>query len=67
MKSQELVEILKKRLPSKQFKWQFDKKTDRVRLDHTGLNKGMDISLPDIISRYGQRKRGSNRRSCLYD
>lgn len=56
MKSQELVEILKKRLPSKQFKWQFDKKTDRVRLDHTGLNKGMDISLPDIISRYGQRK-----------
>lgn len=56
MKSQELVEILKKRLPSKQFSWQFDKKADKIRLDHKGLNKGMEISLATIISRYDQKK-----------
>lgn len=56
MKSQELVEILQKRLPSQHYKWQFDKKADRLRLDHTGVNKGMDISLPEIISKYNEKK-----------
>lgn len=56
MKSQELVEILKRRLPSQHYKWQFDKKADRLRLDHTGVNKGMDISLPEIISKYSAKK-----------
>lgn len=56
MKSYELLDILKERLPSKQFKWQFDKETDRVRLDHIGLNKGMEISLSDIMAKYEVKK-----------
>lgn len=56
MKSNELVSILKKRLPSKNFEWHFDKKADKVRLDHKTLKKGMDISLPEIISKYNEKK-----------
>ena len=56
MKSNELVEILKTRLPSKHFEWKFDKKADKIRLEHTGLKKGMDISLPDILGKYQQKK-----------
>ena len=31
-------------------------KADRVRLDHKTLNKGMDISLPEILSKYHEKK-----------
>lgn len=56
MKSKELVNILKERLPSENFVWKFDAKADRVRLDHKVLNKGMDISIPEILSKYHEKK-----------
>ncbi|WP_342510488.1 DUF1444 family protein [Sporosarcina sp. FSL K6-1522] len=56
MKSQQLVDVLKERLPSEHFQWQFDRKTDKVRLEHTILKKGMDISLPEILAKYEQKK-----------
>ncbi len=56
MKSEELVEILKERLPSEHFQWKFDRKADKVRLEHTVLKKGMDISLPEILAKYEQKK-----------
>jgi len=56
MKSNELVEILKKRLPSEHFVWKFDAKAAKIRLEHTVLEKGMDISLPEIIARYEMKK-----------
>ncbi|WP_075529269.1 DUF1444 domain-containing protein [Sporosarcina ureilytica] len=56
MKSKELVELLKKRLPNEDYEWQYDEKTDKLRLEHTGLNKGMEISLPEIIRKYNQKK-----------
>ncbi|MEZ7170629.1 DUF1444 family protein [Sporosarcina sp. OR05] len=52
MKSAQLVQILKEKLPSHEFKWNFDRKNDKVRLEHTLLNKGMDISLPEILAKY---------------
>ncbi len=52
MNSEQLVELLKSRLPSEIFQWRLDRKTDKVRLEHTVLNKGMDISLPEIIAKY---------------
>jgi len=52
LKSEELVERLKKELHNPAFTWQHDKKTDRVRLHHTELNKGMEISLPEILAKY---------------
>lgn len=56
MNAGNLVELLKKRLPSKNFNWDFDRKTDRVRLEHKVLKKGMDISLSDILMRYERKK-----------
>lgn len=52
MKSAELVDLLKEHLPSQDFKWSFDRKNDKVRLEHKVLNKGMDISLPEILAKY---------------
>ena len=49
MNSGKLLEILKKRLPSEHFDWDLDRKSDKVRLEHKLLKKGMDISLPEII------------------
>ncbi|WJY27938.1 MULTISPECIES: DUF1444 family protein [Sporosarcina] len=56
MKSEELVERLKKQLDSLDFDWQFDRKADKVRLVHTELKRGMDISLPEIIAKYEQKQ-----------
>lgn len=56
LKSKELVEVLKKRLASEHFQWSYDKETDKLRLDHTVLKKGMDISVPDILSKYNVKK-----------
>ncbi len=56
MKSKELVEILKERLTSKHFQWDFDQEADKLRLDHTVLKKGMEISLPEILSKYKQKQ-----------
>ena len=56
MKPQQLVERLKNELPNPAFTWKYDQKTDRVRLHHTELNKGMEISLPEILSKYEVKK-----------
>ncbi len=56
MESKELVKILKQRLPSTNFEWKFDAKADKVRLDHKVLKKGMDISLPEILFKYSEKK-----------
>lgn len=56
MKSRELVALLKKRLPSEEFEWQFDQEKDMLRLDHKGIKKGMDISLSGILAKYREKK-----------
>ncbi|WP_252502589.1 DUF1444 domain-containing protein [Sporosarcina sp. Marseille-Q4943] len=56
MNSQKLVELLKEQLPSEHLQWSFDRKTDKVRLEHSILKKGMDISLPEILAKYETKK-----------
>ncbi len=56
MNSEQLIEVLKKHLPSEHFQWQFDRKHDKVRLEHALLKKGMSISLPEILAKYEQKK-----------
>ncbi|MGE7921628.1 DUF1444 domain-containing protein [Viridibacillus arvi] len=56
MKSKELVKKLQERLSDTHFEWQFDEKHNKVRLDHKELGKGMDISLPGILSKYETKK-----------
>ncbi|MDN7240202.1 DUF1444 family protein [Planococcus sp. N028] len=52
MKSTELVNILRERMPSRQLEWRFDREKDMVHINHTTLKKGMSISLPQVINRY---------------
>ncbi|ARF13302.1 MULTISPECIES: DUF1444 family protein [Sporosarcina] len=56
MEAEDLVEELKKRLPKENFDWQFDRRADKLRIVHHTLHKGMDISLPEILSKYEQKK-----------
>ena len=56
MDSKQLIERLKQKLTDIDFTWDYDKKTDRVRLNHTKLNKGMEISLPEILAKYEVKK-----------
>ena len=56
MEAADLVEELKKRLPKENFDWQFDRQADKLRIVHHTLHKGMDISLPEILSKYEQKK-----------
>lgn len=56
LKSKQLVERLKLELSNSAFTWQHDEKTDRVRLHHTELNQGMEISLPEILAKYEEKK-----------
>ncbi|TSI03072.1 DUF1444 domain-containing protein [Lysinibacillus sp. BW-2-10] len=52
MKSKQLVEQLKLRLGTDHFEYIFDKEKDKLRLEFKSLNKGMDISLADILAKY---------------
>ena len=56
MKSKELVEKLKQRLGLDTFEFKFDKEKDTLRLNHKSLNRGMNISLPEIISKFQTMK-----------
>ena len=56
MKAEQLLERLKLMLPNPAFTWEHDKKTDRVRLLHTQLNKGLTISLSEILAKYEMKK-----------
>lgn len=56
MEAKDVVEELKKRLPAEKFDWQFDRKADKLRIVHHTLHRGMDISLPEILSKYEQKK-----------
>jgi len=56
MKTEQLVERLKQELSNLSFTWQHDQKTDRLRLHHTKLDKGIEISLPEILSKYETKK-----------
>lgn len=52
MKSTELFNILRERMPSRQLEWRFDREQDSVNIQHKELGKGMSISLPQVINRF---------------
>ncbi|MFX3673163.1 MAG: DUF1444 domain-containing protein [Paenisporosarcina sp.] len=56
MNSEQLIERLKQKLSDIHFTWDYDKKADRVRLNHKKLNKGMEISLPEILAKFEVKK-----------
>ena len=52
MKSAELVALLKKRMPHNHWEWRHDREKDTLRIQNEALNKGMTISLPQVLNRY---------------
>jgi len=56
MNSKQLIQRLQQKLSDEHFTWEHDKKTDKIRLNHSKLNKGMEISLPEILSKYETKK-----------
>jgi uncharacterized protein YtpQ (UPF0354 family) len=55
MKSTELVNILRERMPSRELEWRYDREKDLVDIQHASLKKGMTISLPQVINRYDSK------------
>ena len=56
MESKQLVAKLQERLGEASYTFTFDEKHDKLRLDHKVLGRGMDISLPEILSKYESKK-----------
>lgn len=56
VKPEQLVEELKRRLGIERFNYSYNRKDNKLRLDHKNLGKGMDINLPEIIAKYNERK-----------
>ncbi|WP_342462823.1 DUF1444 domain-containing protein [Ureibacillus sp. FSL K6-8385] len=56
MKTEQLVEELKKRLGTQKFVFSYNRKDDKLRVEHKTLQKGMEIHLPGILAKYNERK-----------
>lgn len=56
MTSDQLVELIKTRLGDTRFTYQYDKKYDKLRLNHTKLGHGMELSLPGVLTKYNEKK-----------
>lgn len=56
MKAPELIKILKTKLGENVYSLNLDAKTNKLRIEHIQLKKGMDLQLGDILSKYDTRK-----------
>ncbi len=56
MKSPELVKIMKQRLGEETYQFTFDEKYDKLRLEHSTLQRGMEISIGGVLAKYELKK-----------
>lgn len=56
IKSEQLVTLLKQHLNEAKFDFEFDKKHDKLRLNHKKIGKGMELSLPGILAKYNDKQ-----------
>ncbi|GLC88197.1 DUF1444 domain-containing protein [Lysinibacillus piscis] len=56
IKSEQLVALLKQQLTEDIFDFAFDKKHDKLRLNHKKIGKGMELSLPGIVAKYNDKQ-----------
>lgn len=56
MKAKELISILKEKLDEEIYEFKLDPKTNKLRIEHRALHKGMDLMLGDVLSKYDERK-----------
>lgn len=55
MKANELIQILKQRLGEERYTWSLDEKTNKLRIEHKVLGKGLDMTLGDTLAKYEER------------
>lgn len=56
VKPEQLIDELKKRLGTERFNYSYNRKDNKLRLDHKTLHRGMDVIIPDILAKYKERK-----------
>ncbi|MDF2067922.1 DUF1444 family protein [Bacillus sp. Cr_A10] len=56
MKAQELIQLMKTNLSEDTFLYEFNRETNKLRLTHKALNKGIDISIPPILAKVETKK-----------
>lgn len=56
MEAKQLVAELTAKLGEANFTFTFDEKHGKLRLDHKTIGRGMDISLPEILTKYETKK-----------
>lgn len=59
IKSEQLVSLLKQQLNEEKFDFEFDKKHDKLRLNHKKIGKGMELSLPGILAKYNDKQQAA--------
>ena len=52
----ELIKLLKTRLLEEVYTYDFNRETNKLRLTHKALEKGIDISIPPILAKYQTKK-----------
>lgn len=52
MNSKKMVEKIKKSFNSEKYSFQYNKEKDILRLEHVGIQQGIDIVIPEIIAKF---------------
>lgn len=56
MNSNKMVEILKEKFNSEKLSFHYNREKDVLRIEHKGINQGIDIVIPEIIAKYNRTK-----------
>lgn len=56
VKAQELIRVFKTKLSEDTFSYDYNRETNKLRLTHKVIGKGIDISVPPILARYETKK-----------
>ncbi len=56
MDSKQIVDQIQQKLGTEKFHYTYDEKQDKLRLEHKELEKGLDISIAGVVSKYEVKK-----------
>ena len=56
MKALELIKIFKTKISEDKYSYDYNRETNKLRLTHKELGKGIDISIPPILAKYESKK-----------
>lgn len=56
MKALELIKIFKTKISEDKYTYDYNRETNKLRITHKELGKGIDLSIPPILARYETKK-----------